>query len=172
MKARLDRLRALLGWPGLLGLALIVAGLAADAALRQPLTARLDALEQRAGSVERDARRPAVAMATQLERFHAHFRREEDINDWLAVLYHIAEEAGVELGVADYRLSPHPVLALTAYEITVPLTGQYGTLRAFSETLLNSIPVASLDALRFSRKRAGATQVEAEMRLTLYVPRK
>ncbi len=172
MKARLERLRALLGWPGLLGLVLLVGGLAADALVRQPLANRLAALDQRAGQAERDARRPAVAMATELGRFYKHFQREEDINDWLAVLYHAAEESGVELGVADYRLVAHPVLALASYEITVPLTGQYGTLRAFAETLLNNIPVASVDALRFARKRVGAGQVEAEMRLTIYVPRK
>lgn len=158
-----------LRWPGLLGLALIAVALTAETAVRQPLAERVQAIEARGGQAERAGSRPSMAPGTDLARFYAHFRREEGVNDWLAVLYHAAEQSGVDLGVAEYRLAPNPVLALSAYEISMPLSGDYGKLRAFSEAVLNSIPVASLDALRFARKRAGSTQVEAQMRLTLYV---
>ncbi len=38
----------------------------------------------------------------------------------------------------------------------------------FVGAMLKSMPIASLDALRFERKKAGDTQLEAQVRMTVY----
>src|SRR5216110_1543500 len=44
----------------------------------------------------------------------------------------------------------------------------YAQLRAFLGVLLTSMPTASIDALRFERKKAADTQLEAQVRVTLH----
>ena len=48
------------------------------------------------------------------------------------------------------------------------MRGSYGQFRTFLSALLKDMPIASIDALRFERKRAADTQLEAQVRLTLY----
>ena len=55
-----------------------------------------------------------------------------------------------------------------AYRITLPLRGSYAQLRAFLDSVLREMPIASVDALRFERKRAGDTQLDAQVHLSLY----
>ncbi len=57
---------------------------------------------------------------------------------------------------------------LWAYRITLPVRGTYPQFRDFLSGLLKEMPTASIDALRFERKRAADTQLEAQVRLTLY----
>ena len=52
--------------------------------------------------------------------------------------------------------------------MTLPVRGSYGQLREFLSSVLKDMPIASIDALRFERKRAADTQLEAQVRLTLY----
>jgi hypothetical protein len=47
--------------------------------------------------------------------------------------------------------------------------GTYPQLRDFLAGVLKDMPVASIDAVRFERKRAAETQLEAQVRVTLHV---
>jgi len=42
-------------------------------------------------------------------------------------------------------------------------------LRQFVGRVLKDMPTASLDAVRFERRKPGDTQVEAQVRLTIYL---
>src|SRR5207247_1260076 len=57
---------------------------------------------------------------------------------------------------------------LWAYRVTLPVRGSYAQLRGFLGVLLTSMPTASIDALRFERKKAADTQLEAQVRVTLH----
>jgi hypothetical protein len=53
--------------------------------------------------------------------------------------------------------------------VTLPVAGTYPQLRAFIAAVLEDMPTASIDALRFERKGAAQTRLDAQVRLTLHV---
>lgn len=169
-RSRLTALWRRLGWTGLAGVVLAAAGLSAEVFVREPMIERTAALSERVSRSARAASDPSASAASELERFYAHLRRDSDINDWLAVVYALAAGRGVELGTADYRLLPDSVLALNAYEIQLPLKGSYESIWGFAENVLEEVPVAALSAIKLSRKASAGTEVDAELRFTLYVP--
>jgi hypothetical protein len=57
---------------------------------------------------------------------------------------------------------------LWAYRVTLPVRGSYSEVRNFISAVLKDMPGASIDGLRFERKKADDAQLEAQLRLTLY----
>jgi hypothetical protein len=52
--------------------------------------------------------------------------------------------------------------------VTLPARGSYGQFRNFVGAVLKNVPIASLDAMRFERKKAVDSQLEGQLRLTIY----
>jgi len=52
--------------------------------------------------------------------------------------------------------------------VTLPVRGTAPQFRDFIGALLRDMPIASIDALRFERKKAAETQLEAQVRVTLH----
>ena len=105
--------------------------------------------------------------AEELRRFYSLFPPLEKLPDQLELIYSLARAAKLELLQGEYRLEKPPV-GLVYYRITLPLRGSYAQIRQFIGSALKSMPVASLEALRFERKRVGDTRIEAQIRLTVY----
>jgi hypothetical protein len=105
--------------------------------------------------------------AEELRRFYSLFPPLERLPDQLELIYGLARAAKLELLQGEYRLEKPPV-GLAYYRITLPLRGSYAQIRQFIGSTLKSMPVASLEALRFERKRVGDTRIEAQIRLTVY----
>ena len=82
-------------------------------------------------------------------------------------LHRLARSSGLDLAQGEYRLERR-ASGLWAYRVTLPVRGSYSQLRAFLGVLLTSMPTASIDALRFERKKAADTQLEAQVRVTLH----
>jgi hypothetical protein len=82
-------------------------------------------------------------------------------------VYGFAQAANLELLQGEYRLET-PRAGMPAYRITLPIRGTYAQIRQFVGTALKDMPGASLDALRFERKRVGDPQLEAQVRMTVY----
>jgi hypothetical protein len=102
-----------------------------------------------------------------LRRFYALFPPTERLSGELERLYALARKANVELQQGEYRLeAKNPGLA--AYHISLPIRGAYPQIREFVAATLAEVPIASVDALRFERKKVGETSLEAQVRLTLY----
>lgn len=108
--------------------------------------------------------------AAKLRAFYAFFDKGTPITEWLARLYAAAERAGVELKLADYRRIEPPDVPLLLQEVSLPVTGDYARIRAFTERVLGAVPVASLDHVSFRRPRVNVSQIEAELKFTLYLP--
>ena len=90
-----------------------------------------------------------------------------DIISGLERVYALARSAKLELLQGEYRLEKPP-FGIVFYRITLPIRGTYPQIRQFVAATLKSMPIASLDALRFERKKAGDSQLEAQLRLTIY----
>jgi hypothetical protein len=105
--------------------------------------------------------------ADELQRFYGLFPPLEKLPDQLELIYGLARAARLELLQGEYRLEKPPV-GLAFYRITLPLRGTYPQIRQFLGATLKSMPIASLEGLRFERKKVGDTRIEAQIRLTVY----
>jgi hypothetical protein len=106
--------------------------------------------------------------AAELERFYSRFPPIERLPSELDALYAHAKVARVQLRQGEYRMAPAGG-PLTAYHVTLPVRGSYPQLRQFVGRVLQDMPTTSLDALRFERKKAADAQLEAQVRLTIYL---
>jgi Tfp pilus assembly protein PilO len=170
MKARLEAALRRLGAAGVLGigLALACAGfyVSALAPLEQEAAAQRLALERMRS---RTPHRPVSTNDREesVRRFQALFPSASELTGEVERLHRLARRAGLDLSQGEYRLERRPA-GLWAYRITLPVRGSYPQFRDFIGAVLKDMPIASIDALRFERKRAAETQLEAQVRVTLY----
>lgn len=131
----------------------------------QAQAARQGALDAR---VERE-RREALSPAARLEAFYRFFPSEDTAPDWLEKIHDAAARQGVQLAQGDYRELREPGGRLLAYQVTYPLKGGYTQLRRFLTQVLRDVPIASLDDVSFRRDAVNQAEVQATVKLTLYL---
>ena len=170
MRARLEAALRRLGPAGVVALGILVACAAFYTEALRP--AEEDAAARRAALERQRLRTPyrpvsVDSRAEDLRRFHALFPPSNELNAHVERLHRLARRSGLDLAQGDYRLERRTT-GLWAYRVTLPVRGSYGQLREFLSAVLKDMPIASIDALRFERKRAADTQLEAQVRLTLY----
>jgi Tfp pilus assembly protein PilO len=170
VKARLEAALRRLGTAGVLGIGLLLACagfyVSALAPLEQEAAAQRLALERLKA---RTPHRPVSSGGREedLRRFQALFPSASELTDEVERLHRLARRAGLDLAQGEYRLERR-VTGLWAYRVTLPVRGTYPQFRDFLGAVLKDMPIASIDALRFERKRAAETQLEAQVRVTLY----
>jgi hypothetical protein len=167
---RLRALLEMLGPAGVAGLGLLVFCLPFYFASVAP--AERDVSRRTAAATAQRAKLPMQAVAApegvaELERFYRRFPTLDGLQGELEAVYAHARASRLQLSQGEYRLEKGPGLA--AYRVTLPVRGSYAQLRQFVGHILKEMPTASLDALRFDRKKAGDAQVEAQVRLTIYL---
>ena len=171
MRARLNNLLKRLGAAGILGLGVLLAcagfWFSALKPAQEQLAAQRAALERlRAHNVVQPV--AASGRAEELRRFYNLFPSTTDLPNEVERLYRLGRGAGLELAQGEYRLERRPT-GPWAYRVSLPVRGTYLQLRQFLGALLKDMPVASLDAVRFERKKAADVQLEAQLRVTVYV---
>jgi type II secretion system (T2SS) protein M len=171
MKLRLDSLLRRLGAAGILGLGVLLAcaGLwfSALQPLQREIAAQRTALERLRAPVPYQPP-GASGREAELRRFYKLFPSSAELPNELERLHGLARGAGLQLAQGEYRLERRAI-GLWAYRITLPVRGNYPQLRQFLGALLKDMPIASVDTLRFERKKAAEAQLEAQLRITLHV---
>ena len=168
------RALATLGWPGILGLVLLVSTVVMYATMVQDRTARLAELKRESASlksrIELAAKTgiPETGSMDELNKFYGFFSGTT-LTEWLDKLYQAAATQKLVLEQGEYRLSPDKSGKLARYQITLPVKGSYLQIRQFVDQALIDVPVAALDDINFKREAIGATQLEARIKFTLYV---
>jgi hypothetical protein len=170
VNARLNAALEHLGVAGILGIGLLLACAAFWGSALKPAQDELAA--QRAALERLRARTPVQPVAganraEELRRFYNLFPSAARLTAELERLHGLARGARLELAQGEYRLERRPA-GLWAYRVTLPVRGNYGQVRNFISAVLKDMPGASIDALRFDRKKADDAQLEAQLRLTLY----
>lgn len=169
MKARLERWLRRLGPAGVLGIGVLLAcaGFYSDAVapLERQVRAERVALERlRTRTPYQPA---ATGREEELQRFYSLFPSAAQLGGEVERLHALARKSGLELAQGEYRLERRTE-GLWAYRITLPVRGSYTQFRTFLSAVLAGLPVASIDALRFERKKALDAQLEAQVRLTIH----
>ena len=170
MRARLNAALERLGIAGVLGIGILLACAAFWSSALEPAKKELAA--QRAALERLRARTPYQPVATnsraeELRRFYNLFPSAAQLTAELERLHRLARNARLELAQGEYRLERRPT-GLWAYRVTLPVRGSYAEVRNFLSAVLKDMPGASIDALRFERKKADDAQLEAQLRFTLY----
>jgi len=170
MRARLEMLLRRLGGAGVLGIGVLLACAGFYVTALAPV--EHEAQAQRLALERLRARTPhqpvsSGGRADELRRFYNLFPPASELTDDVERLHRLARSSGLDLAQGEYRLERR-ASGLWAYRVTLPVRGSYSQLRAFLGVLLTSMPTASIDALRFERKKAADTQLEAQVRVTLH----
>ena len=87
----------------------------------------------------------------------------------LKALFAIAAKHGLTLSQGDYRSTLDRHSGVTSYQIDLPVTGPYASIRLFCEEALRAIPFASLDQISFKRQAVSSASLDAHVVLTLYL---
>lgn len=167
------RALAVLGWPGVLGLALLVGAAGVYLTVVQDRAERLAELKRESASlksrIERAAKSgiPETGSVEELNKFYGFFSGTP-LTGWLNKLYAAARAQKLVLEQGEYRLNPDKTGKLVRYQVTLPVKGSYLQIRQFVDQALIDVPVAALDDINFKREAIGATQLEARIKFTLY----
>ena len=170
MRHRAEALLRRLGTAGIVGLGVLLA--CAGFYLSELVPLEQEAAAQRLALERLKARTPYRPVASggradELRRFYSVFPVSTELTDELERLHALARRSGLDLAQGEYRLERR-TSGLWAYRVTLPARGNYGQFRDFVGAVLKNMPIASLDGLRFERKKAIETQLEGQLRLTIY----
>lgn len=169
-RARLRGLLRHIGFSGAFGILVLLSSAAFYAAVLRPAERELVALRF-ATFDARSHRADPIALdreSEDLRRFHALFPAPEDLPDQVEHLFALARAADLVLAQGQYRMEPRPGGPM-AYRVVLPVRGSYTQIRTFVSSVLSDMPIASVDALRFERKKRADTQLDAQVRLTIHV---
>ena len=171
MRWRLQLWLRRLGSAGVIGIGVLVACAGFWGSALVPVEQELAA--QRLALERLRARTPYQPVATsgraeELRRFYNLFPTAASLTDELERVHALARRAGLELAQGEYRLE-RPAYGLWAYRVTLPVRGGYAQVRGFMAALLREMPTASLEGLRFERRKAAETELDAQLRITLHL---
>lgn len=170
VKRGLIRLR----WPGIvgLGLLLLTAGLGALSIHTtqqrvQALSDDVARLSARLG--QRGAASASASGRSQLSNFYAFFPLTENVPELLGRVHRAAMQNQLLLRKGEYKLSREVDFHLARYEVTLPVTGDYGRVRGFVNDVLQAVPSAALDELTLKREAVDQSELEARVRFSLFL---
>ena len=165
-----------LGRPGVIGVALLVSslGLAVSTLLpswqeleRQRAT--LAAAQESLRTAAARAPLPDESPAAQLRAFYAIFPPHTEASASLSHMFAAGKQSGLQLSRGEYAIVTDRQTGLVLYRVTLPVRGGYTQIREFVAASLKAVPALALDDVIFERPSVSETQVQARVRLTLYL---
>jgi hypothetical protein len=161
-----------IGWTGMAGILLI--GLALFVALvLAPLWKRsAGEIKLQTGAALLDLTRARLEhrilpkTSEQLDRFTAAFPPISRNASDLRRLVEQAQLANFDLVKGEYHISESEGTGFVGYEVVLPVTASYGTVRRFIAGVLNAIPNASLAELHIQRAAVNNTVQDARIHFT------
>jgi Tfp pilus assembly protein PilO len=163
------------GWPGAMGLALLLLAAVMATTWLPNLEHQHRKLSVAAAEAEQQARRDrqrSLTTATALtpaQRFASAFPDPELREARVADLLASARSSGLSLQRGEFRLTREPQIGLLKYSLNLPLSGSYAQLRAFVEDTQNRDTAIALERMRLQRSSARAMVVDADLTWSFYM---
>jgi len=162
-----------LGWPGILGLALLIAIGGFYVSTLAPQQLRIDELRKEAVHLRQRANQSnnaaPQAPAEKLAAFYAFFPPSTDLPDLLGKIFDAAKRQSLALEHGEYRPLKDSVGNLMRYQFTLPVRGSYPQIRKFVDVALAEVPALSLDSIQFERRKIGEATVDAKLKLVVFL---
>jgi hypothetical protein len=170
LKRSLVRLR----WPGLAGLALILFTVGLGVVTIQSARQRLIGLNEEVATLssrlgQRGATNGSTSGRSQLSNFYAFFPLTEDLPELLGRIHRAATQNQLLLKKGEYKFSRDADFRLARYEVTLPVNGDYATVRGFVNDVLQAVPSAAVDELTLKRESVDQPELEARVRFSLFL---
>ncbi len=169
---------AALGWPGILGLGLLVlVGGFYFSTLRSELS-RVDDMRRHAAqaraerAASADGFEAAVTPSDKLAEFYGFFPRANDLPDLLGKVFAAAAGQELQLAQGEYRVSKDNAGALTQFQLSLPVRGTYLQIRKFVDVAMVEVSALSLESIHFERQKVGDPTVDANIKFALYLGKK
>jgi hypothetical protein len=169
---------SLFGWPGMLGTVLLVLCLALYISAVQPAQVRLNEAHESAISVQERVKRASIGLnhgeltaADQLAEFYRIFPDEKNLLPWLQKVFALAQAQDIRLDQGEYKVTRDKIGKLMRFEMTLPVRSTYPQIRKYLDTLHKEIPIMAMEHLQFERQKVNDSEVEAKIKLALYVER-
>lgn len=112
---------------------------------------------------------PVASANDNLALFYGTLGEQRYAEQQVKTLFGLAAKAGLSLSQGEYKSAYDRNGRLHTYQVTLPVRGSYAQVWKFGLMALRTIPFASLDELSFKRDSIGDPQLEARLRLTLYL---
>lgn len=107
-----------------------------------------------------------VPLRQQLSDFLASFPPLSQNPEDLRRMFESASHHKVRLPRGEYLFKNEANTPLMTVTVTLPLSADYASTKAFSAEVLEKVPNASLDELRLSRETAGNQVLESQLRFS------
>jgi hypothetical protein len=163
-----------LGLPGVAGITLVVFSLSYALSALLPLRQEVAGYQAQIAAAQQRAARgqaglPDDTPAGQLRAFFQYLPPQPNAAEWLDKVYLAADKERVTLLRGEYALALDPETGIARYRILLPVKGSYGQVRGFISAALDSVPSLALDDVNFERDKISESQVDARVRMTLYL---
>ncbi|MET3109279.1 hypothetical protein AAKU58_004130 [Oxalobacteraceae bacterium GrIS 1.18] len=109
---------------------------------------------------------------SQAQLFHAftqNLGNPDDLENYVKTLFALAQVHDVALPDGEYKIGGYVQEGFLTYEVALPIKGTYPSIQAFCEDVLLTLPYVALDSIQFHRESVALEEVEAKVRLTMYL---
>ena len=173
----IKRLSPLLGRQGIFAIVLLGLCIPFYYSTLRPMQTTLDELKQNLKSTQYAAMKKtnvdlnAASPIDQLVEFYEFFPSEKELPHWLGLMVQIAGRNGLALNHGEYAVTRDTVGQLQRLSINLPVQGTYPQIRSYLAALTDEVPYMSLESVQFERKNVDDTQLQARIKLALYLRR-
>jgi len=162
-----------LGWPGWLGLLLLLVSLLLTLVLVRPQISKLKTLTADINELKTNPNinKLEIKADNQFDieqRFYALLPQENEANNKVAEILHAATNAGIATNKVEYSYQSLSA-TLIKHQIRLPVQGSYVQIRQFINAVLNSLPTVALNDISMKRENIGSDLIEANIQFTMYL---
>lgn len=165
-----------LGWQGMLGSALVLGSALLVLFMLLPQRQHAQQLEQDVAQLRNRMKHHKAQWIDRspqatLKAFYRFLPQESTASTQVEQVFEAADANGIDLDEAEYTMTRDRMANLSRYQVTLPVHGRYTDIRFFVIDLLNSMPALAINELTFKREDIHTQEVEARLRLTIYLGR-
>jgi hypothetical protein len=158
---------------GFVALALVAAAASGWLLALRPLQLQVADLQPRAATstAAREAKPLAVAPAAPASVEPQVARLLDDdaqMTRHLERLFVLANQHGLRLRRGEYKPGQLRPISVDSMQVTLPLEGDYATLRGWIAEVLSQMPQASIERIALRRDDIGSSRLQADVVLTLW----
>lgn len=174
LRTRLQILLWRRGWAWPVALSLLAAAGTMHWMVLQPLRATLAATraelaQEQATANTRPAPAEPLSEGQELAALQAVLRASPEPAELVRKMAALAQAEQITLQQGDYQQQVHTATRLVQVHVTQPVRANYPQLRRYVESVLRTIPNASLDQVAARRENVGQAQLEVRLRWSFWI---